>query len=108
MKSLPLLFAAAVLNVCVLAADETKKEPDNSAKNARDRSGETKTPIDQSNDPADLKVTKEIRQALVKDKALSTAAKNVKVITTKGGNVTLRGPVDSAAEKANIVKVAKG
>ena len=35
------------------------------------------------------------------DKSLSTNAHNVKIITANGV-VTLRGPVKSAAEKANI------
>jgi osmotically-inducible protein OsmY len=37
----------------------------------------------------------------VQSEELSTDAKNVKVIT-QNGHVTLRGPVESAAEKATI------
>ena len=48
----------------------------------------------QSNNSADLKMTQEIRRALMKDKSLSMYAHNVKVIT-ENGKVTLRGPVRS-------------
>ena len=42
----------------------------------------------------------------MKDRGLSTAAKNIKVITANG-QVTLRGPVKSAQEKAKIDQLAK-
>jgi len=84
-------------------AQETK--PDNSAKNQRDRAGETKTSGDQSNSSEDTKVTADIRRAIVKDSSLTMAAKNVKVITS-GGIVTLRGPVNSAEEKTKIEQLA--
>ena len=84
-------------------AQETK--PDNSAKNQRDRAGETKTSGDQSNSSEDTKVTADIRRAIVKDSSLTMVAKNVKVITS-GGIVTLRGPVNSAEEKTKIEQLA--
>ena len=84
-------------------AQETK--PDNSAKNQRDRAGETKTSGDQSNSSEDTKVTADIRRAIVKDSSLTMAAKNVKIITA-GGTVTLRGPVHSAEEKTKIEQLA--
>jgi hyperosmotically inducible periplasmic protein len=84
-------------------AQETK--PDNSAKNQRERAGETKTSGDQSNSSEDTKVTADIRRAIVKDSSLTMAAKNVKVITA-GGIVTLRGPVNSAEEKTKIEQLA--
>ena len=89
-----------------LAADNDETKPDNTATNARDRSGETKTSGDQSNSSADLKTTQAIRQALIKDRELSTTAKNIKVITANG-QVTLRGPVKTAQEKAKIDQIAK-
>ena len=84
-------------------AQETK--PDNSAKNERERSGETQTSGDQSNSSEDTKVTADIRRAIVKDSSLTMAAKNVKVITAEG-IVTLRGPVKSAEEKTKIEQLA--
>ena len=44
--------------------------------------------------------------ALMKDGQLSTTAKNIKVITANG-QVTLRGPVKTAQEKAKIDQLAK-
>jgi osmotically-inducible protein OsmY len=87
-------------------AGDDKTKPDNTAINQRDRSGETETSGDQSNSSADLKITQAIRQALVKDSELSNTAKNIKVITNNG-QVTLRGPVKNAQEKAKISQLAK-
>jgi len=89
-----------------LAADDEKTKPDNTATNQRDRSGETKTSGDQSNSSADLKTTQAIRRALMKDHELSTSAKNIKIITASG-QVTLRGPVKSAQERAKIDHLAR-
>jgi hyperosmotically inducible periplasmic protein len=75
--------------------------PDNTGSNVPDRSGKTLTPGDQSESKADLDLTQRIRQAVVADDSLSTNAHNVKIITVNGV-VTLRGPVKSAKEKANI------
>ena len=79
---------------------------DNTGKNARDAGDETLTPMDQSETEADVNITREIRKAIVADDALSTNAHNVKIITAKGV-VTLRGPVESAAEKATIAAKAQ-
>lgn len=59
----------------------------------------------QSQTKADLAISRKIRQAIVKDKTLSTTAHNCKVITQKG-LVTLRGPVNTAAEKDAIGAIA--
>ena len=82
-------------------------DADNTKKNERDASGETLTPIDQSNDPADIKITAETRKMVVGDDTLSATAKNVKIITVKGGAVTLRGPVTTTQEKMTIERHAK-
>jgi osmotically-inducible protein OsmY len=99
------LIAVAVCAapMALFAADPAA---DNTEKNDRDRSGETLTPIDQSNDAADIKITADARKMVVGDDSLSSNAKNCKIITTKAGAVTLRGPVDSAAEKAKIAEYA--
>jgi osmotically-inducible protein OsmY len=80
--------------------------PDNTATNERDRSGETQTSGDQSNSSSDLKITQAIRQALMKDGELSMTAKNIKIITANG-QVTLRGPVKTVQEKSKIDQLAK-
>jgi hyperosmotically inducible periplasmic protein len=106
MKRILLALAClSAVSLVAMAADE-KTNPENTETNARDRSGETETSGDQSNSSADLKITQAIRQALMKDSELSTTAKNIKIITDNG-QVTLRGPVKNAQEKAKIDQLAK-
>ena len=101
--ALSLLFAS-VFTLSALA--EEKPAADNTAKNQRDRSGDTKTSGDQSNSAADIKLTADIRKAVVGDGSLSMTAKNIKIISANGV-VTLRGPVQTAAEKTQIEKLAR-
>ena len=100
------LTCLSTVSLAALAADNEKTKPDNTAINERDRSADSQTSGDQSNSPADLKITQAIRQALMKDGELSTTAKNIKVISANG-RVTLRGPVKTAQEKAKIDQLAK-
>ena len=100
------LTCLSTVSLAALAADNEKTKPDNTAINERDRSADSQTSGDQSNSPADLKITQAIRQALMKDSELSMTAKNIKVITASG-QVTLRGPVTTAQEKAQIDQLAK-
>lgn len=105
MKKISLILLVAS-GFTLSAIAEEKTAADNTAKNERDSSGETQTSGDQSNSPEDIKVTADIRRAVVADKSLSMTAKNVKIITANG-MVTLRGPVNSAEEKATIASLAK-
>lgn len=108
MNARPIL--AAVGAALVLAAADARQgfgtDAENTGKNVRDKDGETLTVFDQGNSEQDLQITANIRKAIVDDDALSTNAHNVKVITN-GGNVTLRGPVENAKEKAVIEAKAK-
>ena len=104
-RTLLVLACLSTVSVAAMAADD-KTKPDNTAINERDRSRETQTSGDQSNSSADLKTTQAIRQALMKDSELSTTAKNIKIITNNG-QVTLRGPVKNAQEKAKIDQLAR-
>lgn len=61
---------------------------------------------DQSNADADVELTRNIRRALTDDSTLSMNAHNVKIITA-AGNVTLRGPVNSDAERRKVEAIAK-
>lgn len=99
------LASISIISLTAVAADE-KADADNTAVNQRDRSGDTATSGDQSNSSTDLKITQAVRQALMKDGELSTTAKNIKVITANG-EVTLRGPVNNAQEKAKIDQLAR-
>ena len=100
------LLSVTAFGLTALIADDKTALPDNTAKNQRDRSSQTKTSGDQSNGPADLKITAAIRRALMKDGGLSMTAKNIKIITA-GGLITLRGPVKTAEEKTKIDQLAK-
>ena len=93
------------ISTLALSAVAQETKPDNSAKNERDRSGETETSGDQSNNSEDTKITADVRRAIVKDSSLTMTAKNIKIITA-GGVVTLRGPVKSAEEKTKIEQLA--
>ena len=79
---------------------------DDTGRNERDRDGQTMTPMDHSNDPKDVKITQKIRKALMADDALSTTAKNIKIITVHG-KVILRGPVATVQEKKKVAKMAQ-
>src|SRR5436309_14433286 len=106
MKRTSLILAClCAVSLAAIAADD-KTKADNTAMNERERSSETQTSGDQSNSSADLKITQARRQALVKDSELSTTAKNIKIITDSG-QVTLRGPVKNAQEKAKIDQLAR-
>ena len=79
---------------------------DNTKKNERDQQSGALTPQDQAENPADRMITQQIRQGVVKGDDISVEGKNVKIITIHGV-VTLRGPVKTAKEKADIANVAK-
>ena len=98
------LLSVSVFTLSAIAQETPAA--DNTKKNQRDRSGETKTSGDQSNKPEDVKITAAIRRAVVEDNSLSATAKNVKIITADGA-VTLRGPVQNEAEKAKIAELAQ-
>ena len=81
------------------ASDAT--EADNTKRNASEQNKDTDTAEKQSNSKDDLALTQKIRQAVMKDGSLSMNAKNVKIIA-QGGEITLKGPVDSQQEKDTI------
>ncbi len=80
-------------------------EPDNTARNVRDRDERTLTPLDQGNSKADVSTTAQIRKEIIAGKDMSVNARNVKIITLNG-RVTLRGPVNTAEEKRLIGEIA--
>jgi hyperosmotically inducible protein len=105
-------FAAGLLfgGLLLMAAQEpASPAPDNTKMNDRDRNSNQPTADQQKENRPDLEITKQIRQALVRDKSLSPYAHNVKIVS-QGGMVTLRGSVHSDEEKkaveAKAVEVA--
>jgi len=100
--SLGLLFVSA----CDRSTDARRTAADNTARNVRDKDANVPTPVDQGESEADRTITQHVRKAVVDNDALSTNAHNVKIIT-QNGVVTLRGPVNTATEKATVVAAAR-
>lgn len=101
-----ILWLLPVVLACGCSDSTKTQAADNTARNARDKSGQTVTPTDQSESEADRSVTQQVRQALMADAALSMNAKNIKIVT-QNGKVTLRGVVASAEEKSSIEAEAR-
>jgi hyperosmotically inducible protein len=97
------LLANAKTDISFAAASDTDKvtQPDNSKQNTQHDGEKGLSAEQQSNTESDVEITRKIRQALVKDKSLSTYAHNVKIIT-ESGEVVLKGPVRSLQEKQII------
>jgi osmotically-inducible protein OsmY len=93
------LLAAVVLATGLSLA--FGQEPDNTKTNKQ----EQPTADQAKNTKSDLKLMREIRRAIVKDKSLSSSAHNVKIVA-RDGKVTLRGPVKSDAEKTAVEQKA--
>jgi hyperosmotically inducible periplasmic protein len=89
---------AALASPRVSRQDSQQTQPDNTKKN-RDQSSPTADR--QKMNPSDRDTTQKIRKSIMADKSLSTYAHNVKIIA-QDGKVTLRGPVRSDEEKANV------
>ncbi len=97
------LFAGLLFGGLAIAAaqDPASPPPDNTKVNQRDRNANEPTADQQKENRSDRDITQQVRQALLKDKSLSTYAHNVKVIT-QNGMVTLKGPVRSEEEKKAV------
>ena len=104
MKRILFIAGTSLLAIASLQGQEASspaKNADNTARNAGGRHKTEATAEGQSEKVNDRTLTQKIRKAVVGDKALSMTAHNVKIIT-RDGMVTLRGPVNSAEEKASI------
>jgi hyperosmotically inducible protein len=88
------------------SSDQPRPDADNTARNVRDRDGQTRTPTDQGSSESDRDITARIRRDIVANDALSLNAHNVKIITVDG-IVTLRGPVRTIQEKAAVAAAAQ-
>ena len=86
-------------------ADSSRESADNSAINKRDNGSTEPTADQQKNAHSDVDLTAKIRRSIVGDESLSTNAHNVKIIA-QNGLVTLKGPVQSEAEKSTIEQKA--
>ena len=96
------LFFGASMPARLISQDNTQQPAaDNSKTNQRDRDQTSPTADQQKMNPADRDIARKIRMALHNDKSLSTYAHYIKIIS-QDGKVTLKGPVRSEDEKANI------
>lgn len=104
MKTPLALIAAA--SIATAVAQTNTPDADNTGRNKTQDNHKNKTSEQQSNKEPDIKLAADIRKRVVADDSLSMTAKNSKIIV-RDGLVTLRGPVDSAAEKSAIERHAK-
>lgn len=102
-----LVLAAAGLGMAQDSTQSASPQPDNTKVNERDRNPSEPTADQQKENSGDRQITQQIRKAIASDKSLSSYAHNVKVIT-KGGMVTLKGPVKSEDEKKAVEAKAAG
>jgi len=87
-------------------AGQATPSADNTRMNNRDQGSTGDTAQSQSNAKGDRELLAAVRRSVVKDKSLSTTAHNVKILA-ENGVITLRGPVKSDAEKAQVEALAK-
>lgn len=95
-----------ILLAIVVAAAAMAQQPDNTAVNKRDRNDSTMTAEKQGNSKADTELVAKVRRAITRDEAFSTTAKNIKIVANNG-QVWLRGPVPTEAEKERLVAIAR-
>ena len=103
MKRLALVVAC--MSVLSVGSAQAQKA-DNSAMNS-----EVLTPIgvtaqQQRNKKSDVKALARIRRSIIRERGLSMNAKNVKILYSDGA-VTLKGPVENAAESARVEQLAR-
>jgi len=83
------------------APTPTQPPADNTKVNERDRAKGAVTADQQKENAGDRDLTQKIRQSLMNDKTLSSYAHNVKIVS-QDGQVTLKGPVRTEAEKKSV------
>jgi osmotically-inducible protein OsmY len=104
-RAINTLLLSAACSLIALPAIAQQPAPDNTKVNKADRAKGAVTADQQKENAADRDLAKKIRQSVVADKSLSTYAHNVKIVA-QGGQVTLKGPVRSEAEKTSIAAKA--
>ena len=99
----PRRFAWLVAGVVLIGVPSSlaAQAPDNTKVNTRDRAAGAVTADQQKENATDRDLTQKIRRSLMRDKALSTYAHNVKIVS-QAGRVTLKGPVRSDQEKQAV------
>src|SRR6266478_1677076 len=93
--------AAMMVSGAPFPATSQQTAPDNTRANKGDAQKGATTADQQKMNPTDRELARKIRASIVDDKALSMYAHNIKVIA-QDGKVTLKGPVRTEKEKADI------
>ena len=101
-KTFGLTFFLSVSLPALTHAQDANPQPDNTKVNKRDKNSGEATADKQKMNASDRELTAKIRKSVMADKALSTYAHNVKIIS-QDGMVTLKGPVRSDEEVKSIV-----
>lgn len=96
----------ATITLCSMLLAAAPKSDADKKLDARTDGGVALTPMDQSNNERDMKLTQSIRKSLMDDDRLSFTSKNVKVITREG-HVTLRGQVPNKTERDIVRELAQ-
>ena len=92
------LMLGVSLSAAAGLQDPQQPAPDNTKQN---KNQSNPSADQQKMNAADRELTRKIRKVIHDDSNLSTYAHNIKIIA-QNGKVTLRGPVRSEEEKANI------
>jgi hyperosmotically inducible periplasmic protein len=100
-RTINALLLSGACSLLAHPASAQQPPPDNTKVNQADRANGAVTADQQKENSTDRDLAKRIRQSVVGDKSLSTYAHNVKIVS-QGGQVTIKGPVRSEAEKATI------
>ena len=91
-----------LLGVSLMGAPApVQQDPQTPADNTKVNRDQSPSADDQKMNPTDRAIVQKIRKSIHEDKSLSTYAHNIKVIV-QDSKVTLRGPVRSDDEKANL------
>ena len=104
-RAINALLLSGACSLIAVQAGAQQPAPDNTKVNKADRAKGAVTADQQNENAADRELAKKIRQSVVDDKSLSTYAHNVKIVA-QDGQVTLKGPVRSEAEKTSIAAKA--
>ena len=110
MNKIASMAACLLLLISSNASPVSAKKPpkaDNSAQNKGSARKDAITAEKQGNSKDEITVLAAVRKSVEAEKGLSMNAKNVKILYSYGV-VTLKGPVDSEAEKSKIEALAKG
>ena len=100
-RALVVALALASVSLIPVLPAGAQTPADNTKVNTRDRQAEATTADQQKGNANDRTITQKIRRSLMNDKALSTYAHNVKIVS-QGGQVTLKGPVRTEDEKRTV------